>query len=90
MPRTLITGGAGFIGSHLCEHFLSLGHEVICMDNLLTGDSSNIAHIRNQNFLFIKHDVTNYIYVEGGNSIICSTSPPLPALLITRNCPSKR
>jgi dTDP-glucose 4,6-dehydratase len=65
MPRTLITGGAGFIGSHLCEHFLSLGHEVICMDNLLTGDSSNIAHIRNQNFLFIKHDVTNYIYVEG-------------------------
>jgi dTDP-glucose 4,6-dehydratase len=65
MPRTLITGGAGFIGSHLCDHFLSLGHEVICMDNLLTGDSSNIAHIRNQNFLFIKHDVTNYIYVEG-------------------------
>ena len=65
MPRTLITGGAGFIGSHLCDHFLHLGHEVICMDNLLTGDSSNIAHIRNQNFLFIKHDVTNYIYVEG-------------------------
>jgi dTDP-glucose 4,6-dehydratase len=65
MPRTLITGGAGFIGSHLCDHFLRLGHEVICMDNLLTGDSYNIAHIRNQNFLFIKHDVTNYIYVEG-------------------------
>jgi dTDP-glucose 4,6-dehydratase len=42
-----------------------LGHEVICMDNLLTGDISNIAHIRNRNFLFIKHDVTNYIYVEG-------------------------
>lgn len=65
MPRTLITGGAGFIGSHLCEYFLRLGHEVICMDNLLTGDVSNIAHINNQNFLFIKHDVTNYIYVEG-------------------------
>ncbi len=65
MPRTLITGGAGFIGSHLCDYFLSLGHEIICMDNLLTGDISNIAHIRNQNFLFIKHDVTNYIYVEG-------------------------
>lgn len=65
MPRILITGGAGFIGSHLCDHFLRLGHEVICMDNLLTGDISNIAHIRNQNFLFIKHDVTNYIYVEG-------------------------
>jgi dTDP-glucose 4,6-dehydratase len=65
MPRTLITGGAGFIGSHLCDYFLRLGHEVICMDNLLTGDISNIAHIRNQDFLFIKHDVTNYIYVEG-------------------------
>ncbi len=65
MPRTLITGGAGFIGSHLCDYFLRLGHEVICMDNLLTGDISNIAHIRSQNFLFIKHDVTNYIYVEG-------------------------
>jgi dTDP-glucose 4,6-dehydratase len=65
MPRTLITGGAGFIGSHLCDYFLRLGHEVICMDNLLTGDVSNIAHIRNQHFLFIKHDVTNYIYVEG-------------------------
>jgi dTDP-glucose 4,6-dehydratase len=49
----------------LCDYFLRLGHEVICMDNLLTGDISNIAHIRNQNFLFIKHDVTNYIYVEG-------------------------
>jgi dTDP-glucose 4,6-dehydratase len=65
MPRTLITGGAGFIGSHLCDYFLRLGHEVTCMDNLLTGDISNIAHIQNQNFLFIKHDVTNYIYVEG-------------------------
>jgi dTDP-glucose 4,6-dehydratase len=65
MPRTLITGGAGFIGSHLCDYFLRLGHQVICMDNLLTGDISNIAHIRNQNFLFIKQDVTNYIYVEG-------------------------
>jgi dTDP-glucose 4,6-dehydratase len=65
MPRILITGGAGFIGSHLCDYFLRLGHEVICIDNLLTGDISNIAHIRNQNFHFIKHDVTNYIYVEG-------------------------
>jgi dTDP-glucose 4,6-dehydratase len=65
MPRILITGGAGFIGSHLCDHFLRLGYDVICMDNLLTGDISNIAHIRNQTFLFIKHDVTNYIYIEG-------------------------
>jgi len=89
MPRTLITGGAGFIGSHLCDHFLRLGHEVICMDNLLTGDSANIAHIRNQNFLFIKHDVTNYIYVEG-RLVIYFTSPPLPALSITRSYQYRR
>lgn len=64
--RTLITGGAGFIGSHLCDRFLTEGHDVICMDNLLTGSPDNIAHLINhQNFHFIHHDVTNYIYVQG-------------------------
>jgi len=63
--RILITGGAGFIGSHLCDHFLGQGHEVICMDNLLTGSVSNIAHIRDPRFSFIQYDVTNYIYVDG-------------------------
>jgi dTDP-glucose 4,6-dehydratase len=82
MPRTLITGGAGFIGSHLCDHFLRLGHEVICMDNLLTGDSSNIAHIRNQNFLFIKHDVTNYIYLEGKLDYLLHFASPASKLPI--------
>ncbi len=63
--RVLITGGAGFIGSHLCEHFLERGFEVVCVDNLLTGTTDNIAHIRNRAFSFIHLDVTNYIYVEG-------------------------
>ncbi len=63
--RILITGGAGFIGSHLCDHFLEQGHEVICMDNLLTGTVENIAHIRSPRFTFIEYDVTNYIYVDG-------------------------
>jgi dTDP-glucose 4,6-dehydratase len=63
--RILITGGAGFIGSHLCDKLLELGHEVICMDNLLTGSPDNIAHIRSPKFTFIQYDVTNYIYVEG-------------------------
>ena len=63
--RVLITGGAGFIGSHLCDHFLGQGHEVICMDNLLTGSTQNIAHIRTGKFTFIEYDVTNYIYIEG-------------------------
>jgi dTDP-glucose 4,6-dehydratase len=63
--RVLITGGAGFIGSHLCEYFLEKGFEVLCVDNLLTGTTDNIAHIRNPAFQFIHLDVTNYIYIEG-------------------------
>ena len=63
--RILITGGAGFIGSHLCDHFLSQGHEVICMDNLLTGSVKNINHIRNPRFTFFEYDVTNFIYIDG-------------------------
>jgi dTDP-glucose 4,6-dehydratase len=60
----LITGGAGFIGSHLADYLLEKGYSVICMDNLLTGDISNISHIYNKDFLFIKHDVTQFIYVD--------------------------
>jgi len=60
----LITGGAGFIGSHLSEFLLSKGHSVIVMDNLLTGKVANIAHIRSPHFTFIEYDVTNFIYVD--------------------------
>ena len=64
--RTVITGGAGFLGSHLCDYFLEKGHTVICLDNLLTGNTDNIAHLLgNENFRFIKHNVTEYIYIEG-------------------------
>jgi nucleoside-diphosphate-sugar epimerase len=63
--RVLVTGGAGFIGSHLCEFLLARGSEVVCMDNLLTGSLDNIAHIRDPKFLFVKHDVTNFIVVDG-------------------------
>ena len=66
MGRALITGGAGFLGSHLCDLFLARGHEVICVDNFLTGSPENIKHLFGRDdFSFIKHDVTNYIYVEG-------------------------
>lgn len=65
MTRTLVTGGAGFLGSHLCEYLLGKGHEVICMDNLLTGAVVNIEHLQTEHFKFIKHDVTEYIYVAG-------------------------
>ncbi len=78
--RVLITGAAGFIGSHLCERFLREGHEVIGMDNFLTGTPENISHLfGNENFTFIKYDVTNFIYVEGDLDLIlhfaCPASP---------------
>jgi len=79
--RVLITGGAGFIGSHLADRFLAEGHQVIVMDNLLTGDPANIAHlIGRDDFQFIKHDVTNYIYVEGPlDAVLHFASPASPA-----------
>ncbi|MEW6381004.1 MAG: UDP-glucuronic acid decarboxylase family protein [bacterium] len=80
MPRVLITGGAGFLGSHLCDYFLHAGFEVICMDNLLTGDISNIAHIRSEKFLFIKQDVTNYIYLDGPLDYILHFASPASPL----------
>lgn len=65
MPRVVITGAAGFIGSHLSEALLDRNYSVVGIDNLLTGDIDNIAHLSSRDFLFIKHDVTNYITVDG-------------------------
>ena len=78
-PTTLITGGAGFVGSHLCERFLAEGHRVIAMDNLITGSTENIDHIRDPRFTFIHHDVTNYIYVKGEvDNVLHFASPASP------------
>jgi dTDP-glucose 4,6-dehydratase len=77
--RILITGGAGFIGSHLCDRLLADGHIVIAMDNLSTGSVDNIAHLAgHERFSFVKHDVTNYIFIEG----------PLDAVLHLASLPS--
>ena len=65
MPRTVITGGAGFLGSHLTDRFLAEGHEVIAIDNLLTGSLDNIDHIRSDKFRFYKQDVTEFLYITG-------------------------
>ncbi len=77
MARVLITGGAGFLGSHLCDRFIAEGDDVICMDNLITGSADNIAHlIGHPKFRFIHHDVTNYIYVEGKLDYILHFASP--------------
>jgi dTDP-glucose 4,6-dehydratase len=80
MARILITGGAGFLGSHLCERFLEERDEVICIDNLSTGSPDNVAHLfANRRFTFIQQDVTNYIYVKGPlDAILHFASPASP------------
>jgi len=80
MARVLITGGAGFIGSHLCERFLAEGDDVVCMDNFLTGTPDNVAHLfANRRFTFIQQDVTTYIYVKGPlDAILHFASPASP------------
>jgi dTDP-glucose 4,6-dehydratase len=66
MIRSLVTGGAGFLGSHLCDRLLSEGHQVVCLDNLITGDIANISHLMgNPNFSFLNYDVTNYLFIDG-------------------------
>lgn len=75
--RVLVTGGAGFVGSHLCERFLADGLEVICMDNLITGDLKNIEHLMgNSEFCFEHQDVTNYIHVSGSLDFILHFASP--------------
>jgi dTDP-glucose 4,6-dehydratase len=76
MPRAVITGAAGFIGSHLSEALLDRGFSVVGIDNLLTGDLANIAHLRDRDFQFIRHDVTNYIDVEGPVDFVLHWASP--------------
>lgn len=77
MSRVLITGGAGFLGSHLCDKFLSEGYEVVCMDNLITGNMDNVSHlIGNPKFKFIFYDVTDYIHVPGSLDLILHFASP--------------
>ena len=78
--RVIVTGGAGFLGSHLCERLLAEGHEVVAMDNLLTGNLRNIAHLSGEpRFRFVRHDVTQFIAVEGAvDAVLHFASPASP------------
>ena len=76
MPRIVITGAAGFIGSHLSDALLDRGYSVVGIDNLLTGDTANIAHLRDRDFQFIRHDVTNYIEVDGPVDFVLHWASP--------------
>jgi dTDP-glucose 4,6-dehydratase len=77
MKRAVITGGAGFLGSHLCDKLIENDIEVICIDNLLTGDVSNIEHLfGNEKFRFVKHDVTNFIHVPGNVDYVLHFASP--------------
>ncbi len=78
--RTLITGGAGFLGSHLCDLFVEKGHEVICFDNFITGSPDNVAHlIGRSDFSIVEHDVTDYVYVNGNvDNVLHFASPASP------------
>ena len=76
MPVTVVTGGAGFLGSHLCERLLAAGHKVWCLDNLDTGSLTNIAHLRDANFTFVQHDVTEYIDIPGDVDYVLHFASP--------------
>ena len=76
MPRTLVTGGAGFLGSHLCEYLVNKEHEVICMDNLITGSKQNISGIKSGNFHFVNHNVSEFIDLDGDLDYILHFASP--------------
>ena len=75
--RVLVTGGAGFLGSHLCEALVAQGHTVVCMDNLITGRVDNVAHLLgNEKFSFVKYNVCDYVHIEGGLDAILHFASP--------------
>jgi dTDP-glucose 4,6-dehydratase len=78
--RAVVTGGAGFLGSHLCDRLIEIGYDVVCLDSLLTGNVSNIAHLMgNSRFKFIKHNVVEYLFVDGPiDAVLHFASPASP------------
>src|SRR5437588_4145536 len=80
MPRTVVTGGAGFLGSHLCDRFLAEGHEVVCVDNLISGNLANLEHLNgNRRFSYIEHDISQSLVLDGSvDNVLHFASPASP------------
>jgi dTDP-glucose 4,6-dehydratase len=76
MPTALVTGGAGFLGSHLCDRLIEDGHRVICVDNLETGSLQNVEHLRGDQFLFINHDITSHLSVDEPIDVVYHLASP--------------
>jgi dTDP-glucose 4,6-dehydratase len=76
MATCVVTGGAGFVGSHLCEYLLERGHRVLCLDNLETGTLENIEHLRDDSFVFIDQDLTEYVQIEEPVNIVYHLASP--------------
>ena len=88
MPTSVVTGGAGFLGSHLCDALLERGHRVVCVDSLETGSLQNVEHHRDERFLFVNHDVTEHLEIEAGR--LRTTSPARRARSTTCACRCRR
>jgi dTDP-glucose 4,6-dehydratase len=88
--RTLITGGAGFVGSHLCERFLAEGHDVVCLDNFITGNPVNVQHLQgNARFTFLRHNISNHIEIDGPiDNILHFASPASPVDYLAHPIPT--
>ena len=76
MPTSLVTGGAGFLGSHLCEYLLDRGHRVICIDNLDTGSLQNVEQIRSPEFVFLNHDLSQPLFLDGSVDFVYHLASP--------------
>src|SRR5205823_12209265 len=76
MPTAVVTGGAGFLGSHLCDHLISQGFRVICVDNLDTGSLQNVEHLRGEQFSFFHHDITGHVEIEEPVDVVYHLASP--------------
>ncbi|HOC93315.1 MAG TPA: SDR family oxidoreductase [bacterium] len=74
--RAVVTGGAGFLGSHLCDRLIASGYDVVCLDNLITGNPDNVSHLMDKKFMFFNYDVTNYLFIDGKVDLVMHFASP--------------